>query len=131
MNSRLLKKRCNREPQAESLVQRPITGQFVALDTADPKFSQLVSNSSTKGVSESNPDKLQMALEALKADPKMSDEALAGYLSLKRPASARFWRLKAVEILNASEKGESEVTVSVRNAWATTGALANGSVAKG
>jgi hypothetical protein len=42
-------------------------------------------------------------LEALKADPQMSDEALARYLSLKRPASARFWRLKAVEILNVPE----------------------------
>ena len=60
----------------------------------------------------------------------MTDETLAAYLSLKRPASARFWRLKAVEILNAAEKGESEVGVSVRNAWATTGALTNGSVAK-
>jgi hypothetical protein len=69
-------------------------------------------------------------LEALKANPKMSDEALARYLSLKRPASARFWRLKAVEILNVPEQGENEVGVSVRNAWATTGALVNGSIAK-
>lgn len=114
------------------LVQQPaITGQFVALDRDDPKFSRLVANSAAKAVSESHPDKLQMALEALRTDPQISDEALARYLSLKRPASARFWRLKAVELLNAAEKGESEVTVSVRNAWATTGVLANGSVAKG
>jgi hypothetical protein len=60
----------------------------------------------------------------------MSDETLAGYLSLKRPASARFWRLKALEVLNTSEKREEAVGVPVPNAWATTGALANGSVAK-
>jgi hypothetical protein len=112
---------------ADPLLQRPITGQFVALETEDSgsaKFSQFANHSST------SPDKLQMTIEALRIDPKMSDETLAGYLSLKRPASARFWRLKALEVLNASEKGEEEVGVSVRNAWATTGALANGSVAK-
>ena len=51
-----------------------------------------------------NPDKLQMTIEALKANPRITDEALAEYLSLKRPASARFWRLKAIEILNASAR---------------------------
>jgi hypothetical protein len=49
---------------------------------------------------------------------------------LKRPTSTYFWRLKAFEILNIVGKGKNEVEVSVRNAWATTGALANGSIAK-
>jgi len=111
------------ETSTGALVQPPITGQFVALEAEN-------SSPSTKGGSDSNPDKLQMALEALKADPKMTDESLASYLSLKRPASARFWRLKALEILNAADKGESELAVSARNAWATTGALTNGIVAK-
>ena len=107
----------------EPLLQRAITGQFVALESEESaKFA-----AQTK---ESSSDKLQMALEALKSDPKMTDETLAAHLSLKRPASARFWRLKAVELLNTAEKEESEVGVSVRNAWATTGALTNGSVAK-
>ncbi len=121
------KEELKQQTTTEPLLQRPITGQFVALETRENenvKFSQLTSTSSN------NPDKLQMTIEALRVDPKMSDETLAGYLSLKRPASARFWRLKALEVLNASEKAEEEVGVSVRNAWATTGALANGSVAK-
>lgn len=84
----------------------------------------------SKGISEGTSDKLQIALEALRSDPKITDEALATHLSLKRPASARFRRLKALETLNAAEKEEHEVSVSVRNAWATTGALPNGSVAK-
>lgn len=107
----------------EPLTQQAITGQFVALDTEEnAKFA-----AQTK---ESSSDKLQMAVEALKADPKMTDESLATHLSLKRPASARFWRLKAMELLNTVEKAESEIGVPVRNAWATTGALTNGNVAK-
>ena len=47
-----------------------------------------------------NTDKLQMTIEALRANPALTDEALAEYLELKRPASAHFWRLKAIEILN-------------------------------
>jgi hypothetical protein len=112
---------------------QPITGQFVALDTENPEFSRFITNTAAKGGLENNSDKLQMALEALKVDPNMSDEALAEYLSLKRPASARFWRLKAIEILNAPEKEENdinEIKVPARNVWATTGALSNGSVAK-
>lgn len=44
-------------------------------------------------------DKLQIALEELQNNTEITDEALADILNLKRPASARFWRLKAVEIL--------------------------------
>ena len=54
-----------------------------------------------------NTDKLQMAIEALRANPAITDEALAEYLALKRPASARFWRMKAIEILS-TQASESE-----------------------
>jgi hypothetical protein len=82
---------------------KPITGQIMAVqkettigfnaDNSNPALT-IISNGAS-------PDKLQMTIEALRANPSMTDEALAEYLSLKRPASARFWRLKAIEILNA------------------------------
>ena len=51
-------------------------------------------------------DKLQLTLDILGVNPGITDEQLAEELELKRPASARFWRLKAEEILamQASEK---------------------------
>ncbi len=42
-----------------------------------------------------------MTIEILRANPALSDEMLAEHLSLKRPASALFWRRKALEILNS------------------------------
>src|SRR5581483_5919263 len=47
------------------------------------------------------PRKLQQALEYLSVCPGATDEELAEHMELKRPASARFWRLKAIEILQA------------------------------
>jgi hypothetical protein len=72
-----------------------------------------------------------MTIEVLKKQPNMTDEALADFLSLKRPASARFWRLKATEILNAQDKdlmGTSQ-TNGGQAAWTTTGPLVNGATA--
>lgn len=77
----------------------PITGQIVAIGR-DPLTSgnERGMNGTLASVpNEANPDKLQMTIEALKANPHITDEALAEYLALKRPASARFWRLKAIE----------------------------------
>lgn len=44
-------------------------------------------------------DKLTMAIEALTNRPDITDEMLAEILGLARSASARFWRLKAQEML--------------------------------
>jgi hypothetical protein len=44
-------------------------------------------------------DKLKKTLNVLEKNTQISDEDLAKILHLNRPASARFWRLKAVEIL--------------------------------
>ncbi len=46
-------------------------------------------------------DKLGLAIEALTLNPDMPDEELAVYLDVKRPASARYWRLKAQEFLRS------------------------------
>jgi hypothetical protein len=52
-------------------------------------------------------EKLKLAYDALVKDPAITDEQLAKMLGLNRAASARFWRLKAIEIL-ASQQPVSE-----------------------
>lgn len=96
-----------RSYEAETIDEsRPITGKVVAIerDPINPTSEQVTTNPTMVAVSRDgngNADKLQMTIEALRTNPVITDEALAEYLSLKRPASARFWRLKAIEILNA------------------------------
>jgi hypothetical protein len=107
---------------------RPITGHFVAIDDG-ASSAQAINPQLVATATEGNPDKLQMTIEALKRNPDITDEALAEYLSLKRPASARFWRLKAIEILNApgrEQVGRLSRTVTTNNAWAAPAGLANG-----
>ncbi len=119
-------------PETKNDSNQPITGQFVALQGETSGADTRKSNPTLAAVpGDGNPDKLQMTIEALKKNPTMTDEALAEYLSLKRPASARFWRLKAIEILNtADNKGVSEASTTIRSSWPTTGALVNGASAK-
>ncbi len=118
----------------DSSKSRAITGQFVTIEK-DSTDGQHISNPSLPTVgAEGNPDKLQMTIEALRAKPDMTDEALAEYLSLKRPASARFWRLKAIEILSSTGK-DTAPTATVRDSWASgvlagTSASTNGTGGK-
>ena len=113
---------------------RAITGQFVTVDRPNTENLSTRQTASTSiptipTVSvEGNPDKLQMTIEALRANPDMTDEALAEYLSLKRPASARFWRLKAIEILSTSGRdtgptstvqGQTERATERATEWTT------------
>ncbi len=115
--------------------ERPITGQFVAVDDHVTTVKDNGGPPLAAVPAEGHPDKLQMTIEALRAKPDMTDEALAEFLSLKRPASARFWRLKAIEILNASDKGKETAGPgagggTLRGPWAAPGALANGTGSK-
>ncbi len=112
-------------------IRRPITGQFVTVDSNQHGAAGEATNPSVAATSyDGSPDKLQMTIEALKKQPNMSDEALAEFLSLKRPASARFWRLKATEILNAQDRSFLGSTTNNRQtAWTTTGPLMNGATA--
>jgi hypothetical protein len=50
------------------------------------------------------PDKLDRSIKAVSENPDITDEQLAGVLELRRPASARFWRLKAEEILTDPQR---------------------------
>ncbi|MBA2676902.1 MAG: hypothetical protein H0U76_00670 [Ktedonobacteraceae bacterium] len=112
--------------EAKEDEKKAITGQFVTVDGGETGQSAAINNSAAIAAGDGNPDKLQMTIEVLKANPDMTDEALATHLSLKRPASARFWRLKAIEILNAENKEPAELVTPVRsNNWATTGTLSN------
>lgn len=100
--------------------QRPITGQIVAIerDALQPVASAVQPAAVS---ADGNPDKLQMTIEALKANPDITDETLAERLSLKRPASARFWRLKAIEILNSDEEQTGRASSKkTTETWATT-----------
>jgi len=96
---------------------RPITGQIVAIaqDAVQPAASAQPTGTS---VGEGSPDKLQMTIEILKADPSMSDEELAERLSLKRPASALFWRRKAMEILSSQEENGRAQSMYSTETWA-------------
>jgi hypothetical protein len=108
-------------------VNRPITGKFVTLDSSNDRSAKEQSNPAVVAVNaDGNQDKLQMTIEALRSKPDMTDEALAEFLSLKRPASARFWRLKAIEILNAPEKELYPASSISSSNWQNTGTLSNG-----
>ncbi len=111
-----------------SETSRPITGQFVALEKDTTPLSEQGSNPALFAVpTEGSTDKLQMTIEALRANPDMTDEVLAERLSLKRPASARFWRLKAIEILNTTGQQDTGPTAVVGRSWTgPTPAVANG-----
>jgi len=116
---------------ATSDVNRPITGQVLAIerDAINPVEKRNTGPTVAAAPNEGNPpDKLQMTIEALRSNPDMTDEALAEYLSLKRPASARFWRLKAIEILNAPGREQTGKTTVVRSTgpWPAPAGIANG-----
>lgn len=109
---------------------RPITGQIVAIEreAVNPVTGPAMTTPSAAVTTDGSPDKLQMTIEALKNNPHITDEELAEYLALKRPASARFWRLKAIEILNAPGRGTTGPTpvVTTHDMWTTSGGLSNG-----
>jgi hypothetical protein len=114
-------------------VKRPITGQVVAIgrEAQDGRDTTVVTNVNGQyplSPIDGSPDKLQMTIEALKANPHITDEELAAFLTLKRPASARFWRLKAIEILNAPGRDQTGPTpvVHTGSAWASSNGLVNG-----
>jgi hypothetical protein len=134
------------DEKQEQEEERPITGHFVTLEnsalensTRDKTSAQATdkNNTTTGSITtvnndkSGNPDKLQMTIEALQENPAMTDEALADLLSLKRPASARFWRLKAVEILNTSNQAAMNITPSLKDgSWRSNSMLANGAGTK-
>jgi hypothetical protein len=55
------------------------------------------------------PDKMEMTLKQLEINPAITDQELATKLGLMREASARFWRMKAQEILKANP-GKKRIT---------------------
>lgn len=110
-----------RQPEEQHASQeRPITGQIVAIasDTLQPAAAP-----TTSPPREATPDKLQMTIEILRLTPEISDESLAERLALKRPASALFWRRKALEILSAQEQSSRVSAPHPTETWATTAGM--------
>jgi hypothetical protein len=52
-------------------------------------------------------DKLELTIKAMEENSDITDEELAVILSLTRPASARFWRLKADELLRMAAEQQA------------------------
>ena len=68
----------------------------------------LDSTSDTPSVPLTSEEKLERTVTALRGNPELTDEEIVALLQLRRPAAARFWRLKAQEILDQ----EHQVTVT-------------------
>ena len=98
----------------------PNTDQFVALKEQGRLPTK---EAAQTAISARNQDKLRKTIAALRTRPDMTDEALAQLLSLKRPASARFWRVKAAEISNEPDQEYTASNQLRRDAWVTTGPL--------
>jgi hypothetical protein len=79
---------------AGSLLQDGETSLPQNGETVSTIYSTLLEHPGDAGI-----DKLAVTLSAMREKPDMSDEELAEILGLKREASARFWRLKAQEVL--------------------------------
>jgi hypothetical protein len=107
-------------------LSRPITGQIVAVGGESVGAEQNTNPALFAPTTEGSSDKLQMTIEVLKSNPAITDEALAQYLALKRPASARFWRLKALEILNANGNLSQKNGANGNSGIWTTREMANG-----
>jgi signal transduction histidine kinase len=88
----------------------PISGPVLAVGRTEvvPADSGPLRTESADGT-----DKLQLTIEALTANPNITDEVLAEYLSLKKPASARYWRLKAMEVLTTASSGATSQTAAM------------------
>jgi hypothetical protein len=80
------------------------------VDTNQPGLMIVPSESLETGV-----DKLDLTLAILKEHPEITDEALAERLDLKRPASARFWRLKAYEVIKMPSSPNQEAITEPTN----------------
>jgi hypothetical protein len=57
-----------------------------------------------KSANDDETDKLSITLAAMRGNASITDEELAALLGLKRPASARFWRLKARTVLEQDQE---------------------------
>jgi len=101
LNNRVAKKQIratkNKSIVYKSSLVRWAIAEIIPEESKKVIHLNVVRNDGAAG-EQSSGDKLAMTLEALKDNPEITDEMLAETLGLTRPASARFWRLKAQEI---------------------------------
>ena len=91
--------------QKPNLIQRAKELALEAKSAAQEVIGERDEHEEAATLSQALPEKLEQTLRFLVEHPELadpwdtgSDEALAAYLGLRRAASARFWRLKAMEI---------------------------------
>lgn len=71
---------------------------------SDRKETSESSSSTGNGV-----DKLAMTVAAMRENPAVTEQELMVVLGLKRPASTRFWKVKAQELLDKEQPSEEPV----------------------
>lgn len=81
-------------------------GEQVAIEEigSDQSDKEVEQSASDTGITKRGVDKLAITLAVMRDRPGITDEELMQPLGLKRPASARFWRLKAQEILSKEQQ---------------------------
>lgn len=82
-------------PSNESAIESP---KKESATTPTPTSESVIEADKEESGDDAN--KLDIALVELRNNPSITDEELAKLLKCKRPASARFWRLKAGELLS-------------------------------
>lgn len=88
-----------RATKRKDIVYKDSLIQWMKAEGIIQEADNIVDLNERRNEEENQLDKLAITLEALKENSEITDEELAGKLHLSRPASARFWKLKAEEIL--------------------------------
>lgn len=80
-----------------------------------PATSNNLNRTPATGQDTTEPDKLDRTVAYLKANPQATDEELAAHLGLSRPASALFWRRKALEMLNTNQPARPQAAPATQS----------------
>ena len=99
------KKELSDTDETEVISQENIPTNGSDLDTL---FDKDVPEVATLSVGKTG-DKLVITVTAMRDNPQITDQELAGILGLKRPGSARLWKVKAQELLNKEQPSEERV----------------------
>ncbi|GHO91533.1 hypothetical protein KSF_015810 [Reticulibacter mediterranei] len=97
-----------------SAPERTATTSAIGQESEQAQGNESANNRTATTKAERTPDKLELTLNFLRENLQRAsspdiDTLLAAHLGLNRPASARFWRLKAQELLDAtSDKNNGE-----------------------
>lgn len=105
---------------AEEAVMKKVYEELQLFKNALPQHSTMIESLKNDQIQEeqinqeekiieqkqSQTNKLDLALQIVSNNRSITDEELAKALQMKRPVSARFWRIRALEILDAQDEQE-------------------------